>query len=332
MIFWLEFLLVTGLILYSGGRLSRYGDMIAEKTGLSRLWLGMVLMAAVTSLPELATGLSSVVVAKLPNIAAGDILGSCVFNLFLLSVLEALSKKAPLASRAHLGNILTAGMFLLLLSVVGVGLFAGARLPGLGWIGLYSPLLLIGYLGTVWLAFRYEKRNAPATGLGENGASLYHGVTLKRAVVAYAVNAAVVVGAAIFLPRIAEGIARMTGLGTTFVGTIFVAMSTSLPELTVTIASFRLGAIDTAVGNIFGSNLFNMAILAVDDLFFVRSPLLAVVEQQHLIAVMSAVAMTGLAVAGLIYRSPKKRYRLSWDTFGIFLVFVVNLVLLYILR
>jgi len=332
MIIWLEFLLVTGLILYSGSRLSRYGDMIAEKTGLSRLWLGMVLMAAVTSLPELATGLSSVIVAGLPNIAAGDILGSCVFNLFLLSILDALSKKAPLASRAHLGNILTAGMFLLLLSVVGVGLFAGSRLPGLGWIGLYSPLLLIGYLGTMRLAFKYEKRNAPAMGLGENGTSLYRAVTLKRAVVGYTVNAAVVVGAAIFLPRIAEGVAEMTGLGTTFVGTVFVAMSTSLPELTVTIASFRLGAIDTAVGNLFGSNLFNMAILAVDDLFYVKSPLLAVVEKQHLIAVMSAVAMTGLAVAGLIYRSPRKRYRLSWDTFGIFLVFVVNMILLYILR
>jgi len=332
MIIWFEFLVVTGLILFSGIRLSRYGDMIAEKTGLSRLWLGLVLMASVTSLPELATGLSSVVVAKLPNIAAGDILGSCVFNLFLLSVLDALSKRVPIASRAHQGNLLTAGMFLLLVSAVGVGLFAGDRLPGLGWIGLYTPFLLIGYLSAIWLAFKFEKRNPPVNGLGENGVSLYKTVTLKRAVVGYVVNAAVVVGAAIFLPRIAEGIAGMTGLGTTFVGTIFVAMSTSLPELTVTIASFKLGAIDTAVGNIFGSNLFNMAILAVDDLFFIKSPLLAAVEKQHLIAVLSAVAMTGLAAAGLIYRSPKKRFPLSWDTCGIFLVFIVNMVLLYFLR
>jgi cation:H+ antiporter len=332
MIIWLKFLVVTGLILFSGIRLSRYGDIIAEKTGLSRLWLGLVLMASVTSLPELATGLSSVVIAKLPNIAAGDILGSCVFNLLLLSVLDVLSKKVPIASRAHQGNLLTAGIFLLLVSTVGVGLFAGDRLPGLGWIGLYTPFILFGYLSAIWLAFKYEKRNAPATGLGENGVSLYNMFTLKRAVVGYVVNAAVVVGAAIFLPRIAEGIAGMTGLGTTFVGSIFVAMSTSLPELTVTIASFKLGAIDTAVGNIFGSNLFNMAILAVDDLFYVKSPLLAAVEKQHLIAVMSAVAMTGLAVAGLIYKSPKKRFPLSWDTCGIVLVFIVNMVLLYVLR
>jgi len=95
---------------------------------------------------------------------------------------------------------------------------------------------------------------------------------------------------------------------------VLMAAVTSLPELAI------------------GSNLFNMAILAVDDMFYVKSPLLAVVENQHLIAVMSAVAMTGLAVAGLIYRSPVKRYRLSWDTFGIFCIFVANLVLLYILR
>jgi cation:H+ antiporter len=332
MIIWLEFAAVTGLILFSGSRLSRYGDMIAEKTGLSRLWLGLVLMAGVTSLPELAAGLSSVTAAGLPNVAVGDILGSCVFNLFLLGLLDALSIKVPVTSRAHQGNLLTAGMFLVLLSAVGAGLLAGDRLPALGWIGLYTPLLLLGYLGAIGVIFKYEKRNPPAAGLGEGGAALYHAVTLKRAVAGYIANAVVVVGAAVFLPRIAAGIAGMTGLGTTFVGTIFVAMSTSLPELTVTVASFRLGAVDTAVGNLFGSNLFNMAILAIDDLFYLKSPLLGAVDKPHLVSVMSAVAMNGLAMAGLIYRSPKKRYPVYWDALGIFVVFVLNIVLLYRLR
>lgn len=332
MVIWLEFLLVTGLILFSGSRLSRYGDVIAEKTGLSRLWLGMVLMAAVTSLPELATGVSAVALSGLPDIAAGDVLGSCVFNLLLLSLLDALSKKAPLASRALQGNILTAGLFLALVSAAGLGLFLGDRLPSLGWIGLYTPVLLLGYLGGIGLTFRYEKRSARSAGLGEGGAVLYASSTLKRAVIGYVINAVVVVGAAVFLPEIAEDIAELTGLGTTFVGTIFVAMSTSLPELTVAVASFRLGAVDTAVGNLFGSNLFNMGILAIDDLFYLKGSLLSAVEPQHLLAVMSAVAMTGLAVAGLIYRSPKKRFPLSWDTSGIMLVFIINLVLLYLLR
>lgn len=332
MIVWLEFVLVTGLILYSGSRLSRYGDMIAEKTGLSRMWLGLILMAGVTSLPELATGLSSVAWSGLPNIAAGDALGSCVFNLSLLALLDALSKKVPITSRASQGSLLTAGIFLVLVSAVGIGLFAGERLPALGWIGLYTPLLFFGYLGAVRGIVRYEKRHPQVIGLGEDGAVLYPLITLKRAVRGYIANAVVVVGAAVFLPGIAKGIAEMTGLGTTFVGTIFVALSTSLPELIVTVASFRLGAIDTAVGNLFGSNIFNMAILALDDLFYLQSPLLAAVEDQHLVSVMSAVAMTGLATAGMIFGSPKKRFALSWDSLGVLAVFAVNMVLLYVLR
>jgi cation:H+ antiporter len=111
-----------------------------------------------------------------------------------------------------------------------------------------------------------------------------------------------------------------------------VALSTSLPELTVTIASIRIGAVDTAVGNIFGSNMFNMFILALDDLFYINGPLLASVERLHLIPALSAMAMTGLAVAGLIYHQEKKRFLWAWDSFGLILVYAANLGLLYTLR
>jgi cation:H+ antiporter len=332
MIYWLEFLLATILIMYSGNRLTRYGEVIAEKTGLSRLWLGLVLMAAVTSLPELVTGLSAVVYARLPDIAAGSIFGSCVFNVFILGLLDTLSKKVPLSSKTNQANILSAGMSILLLSAAGLGVFLGERLPGIGWIGLYTPLLLFGYLGTMRMAYKFEKRRVAPSGRAKDENSLYAGITLRMAAVRYAFNAAIVVGAAMFLPGIAERIAETTGLGQTFVGNIFVAVSTSLPELTVCVAAVRLGAIDMAVGNIFGSNMFNLFILALDDLFYVRGPLLSSVEKQHLIPAMAAMAMTGLAIAGLIYNSEKKRFIWAWDSFGIILIYIANLYLLYIFR
>ncbi len=77
---WLEFAVCLVLIAAAGYRLSRYGDMIAEKAGLTRTWVGVVMLASVTSLPELASGLSAVTVANTPDIALGDILGSCAFN------------------------------------------------------------------------------------------------------------------------------------------------------------------------------------------------------------------------------------------------------------
>ena len=73
---WIGFIICTAVIVYSGTKLSKYGDIIAEKTGLGRAWVGLVLMASVTSLPELITGISSVSFANVPDIAVGDVLGS----------------------------------------------------------------------------------------------------------------------------------------------------------------------------------------------------------------------------------------------------------------
>ncbi|MGZ8948794.1 MAG: sodium:calcium antiporter, partial [Candidatus Aminicenantales bacterium] len=328
MLVWLEFLGVTGLILFSGTRLARYGDIISEKSGLSRLWLGMVLMAGVTSLPELATGLSAVA-SNLPDIAVGNILGSCVFNVFILGILDTLSKKVPLSSKTSQENILSAGMSVLFLGGVALSLFLGDRLPGLGWVGLYTPLIIAGYLGVMRMAFKFEKRRT-AAGLAEKRVA--SAMTLRAALLRYVWHAAVVVGAAIFLPPIAEGIARTTGLGQTFVGNIFVAISTSLPELTVSVAALKIGAVDMAVGNIFGSNLFNMLILAVQDLSYLEGPILASVQVQNLIPAIAAMAMTGLAIAGLIYNADKKLFVWAWDSFGVILIFVVNLGLLYLLQ
>jgi cation:H+ antiporter len=330
MLVWLEFLGVTALILFSGSRLTRYGDIISERSGLSRLWLGMVLMAGVTSLPELATGLSAVA-SDLPDIAVGNILGSCVFNVFILGILDTLSRKVPLSSKVNQANILSAGMSILFLGGVSLSLFLGGQLPGLGWVGLYTPLILLGYLGTMRMAFKFEKRRSvAAAGLVEERVASK--MTLREAVLRYALHAAVVVGAAIFLPSIAERIAEMTGLGQSFVGNIFVAISTSLPELTVSIAAMKIGAVDMAVGNIFGSNIVNMFILAVQDLFYFKGPILASVQSLHLIPAIAAMAMTGLAVAGLIYNQEKKLFLWAWDSFGVILIFAVNVLLLYLLH
>lgn len=93
---WLQFVLCAGLIGFPGVRLSRYGDAIAALTGLSRNWVGLILLATVTSLPELVTGLSAVTVAAAPDIAVGDVLGSCVFNLMILALIDILHRPGSL--------------------------------------------------------------------------------------------------------------------------------------------------------------------------------------------------------------------------------------------
>src|SRR3990172_4674662 len=142
---WLEFAVCGALILFSGSRLSQYGDMLAEKTGMGRTWIGIILLATITSLPELATGISAVTVAAAPNIAVGDVLGSCVFNLMLIGVIDLFYRPGPILSQVEQGNILSAGFGILLIGIAAWGLLSSAQKvvsPSL-WIGPYTPLILI---------------------------------------------------------------------------------------------------------------------------------------------------------------------------------------------
>src|SRR3970282_1784307 len=136
---WIQFLAPALVIVFAGVRLARYGDVLGEKTGLGRSWIGFVLLAATTSLPELFTGFGATALAALPDIALGDVLGSCMFNLLILSLMDAVQPE-PISARAHQGHALSIGFGLLMLGIAGLGLLASVRLPALGWIGRESPV------------------------------------------------------------------------------------------------------------------------------------------------------------------------------------------------
>jgi cation:H+ antiporter len=182
------------------------------------------------------------------------------------------------------------------------------------------------------MIYSYEKRQISAFVKDIAAQLKYEGISTKSAVLHYSINAIIVVLAAIFLPKIGEGIAESTGLGQTFVGNVFIAISTSLPEVVVCIAAVRIDAVDLAIGNLFGSNIFNILILAVDDLLFIEGPLLSFVNPNHIISAIFAIAMTATAIIGLMYRAEKKAFFLAWDSLAIVLLFVTNLIFHYAMR
>jgi cation:H+ antiporter len=332
MFLWFAFIICTSVIVYAGTRLSRYGDVIAEKTGLGRTWIGVVLMASVTSLPELVTCISSVTYAGVPDIAVGDVLGSCVFNMLYLAFLDSMHRTIPISSKAHHGHVLSAGFGILLLSLVAISLFINRYILPFGWIGPYSLFFIVTYFIAMRLVYFYEKRQISAF-VKEVAIELrYEDMPTKTAIMNYSINAIFVITAAIFLPKIGEGIAEQTGLGQTFVGNIFIAVSTSLPEVVVSVAAVKMGAIDLAIGNLFGSIIFNIFILAMADIFFVRGPLLSFASMNHIISALSAIAMTTVAIIGLTYRTEKKPLFLAWDSIAIFMIYLINVSLLYMVK
>ncbi len=328
---WLEFSLCVTLIGVAGFQLSRYGDIIAEKTGLGGTWVGLVLLATVTSLPELVTGVSAVTVADTPDIALGDVLGSCVFNLLILTLLDFLQREESVYTRASQGHILSAGFGVILIGFVGfnVLLVGSAFDVALGHVGLYTPLIIVLYAVAMRTVFRYERAQMAA--YAEEHAERYPEISLRQAVQRYVLAALVVVGAGIWLPFIGEQIARVMEWEATFVGTLFVAFATSVPEMVVTVSAMRLGALDMAIGNLLGSNLFDILIVAVDDIFFTRGPILAHVSPVHAVSAMSAVMMTGIVIVGLLYR-PKTRLFRAMGSVSLLLlgIYLLNAFVLYL--
>ncbi len=328
---WLQFLLCAALIGLAGYQLSRYGDVIAEKTGVGGTWIGVILLATVTSLPELAVGISSVTVANTPNIALGDVLGSCVFNLIILMILDFLHREGSIYTRASQGHILSAGFGVMLIGFVGFNLLLGEKAENfsIGHVGIYTPVIVLFYAIAMRTVFLYEQQQIAA--YAREIASRYPDVTLKQAASRYALAALVVVGAGIWLPFIGKEMAQVMGWNNTFVGTLFIAFATSVPELAVTLAAFRIGALDMAIGNLLGSNLFNILIIAVDDLFFLKGPILSHVSQHHAVSALSAVMMSGVVIVGLLYRPTARIFKtVGWISLLLFSIYLLNTYVLYL--
>ncbi|KAA3629127.1 MAG: sodium:calcium antiporter [Proteobacteria bacterium] len=328
---WFEFALCVVVITAAGVRLCRYGDAIADKTGLGGTWVGIVMLASVTSLPELVTGISAVTLADVPEIAVGDVLGSCVFNLVIIVILDSLYRQDSVYRRASQGHVLSAAFGVVLIGFTGFSLLLPSKgfNPVIAHIGLYTPVILVLYAVAIRTVFRYERsRMAKFARMEEDQ---YPETTLNRAIAQYVAAAVFVLAAGSYLPYIGEAMAELMGWNESFVGTLFVAFATSLPEIVVTIAALKLGAVNMAIGNLFGSNLFNIAILAVDDLLYVKGPLFESVSATHAVSAISAVMMTGIAIVGLYYRSRTRVLNLvGWVSIFLFLVYMMNTFVMYL--
>lgn len=177
--------------------------------------------------------------------------------------------------------------------------------------------------------YRYEQ--AQVSGYVEDRVELYPDISLKQAVQGYGVAALAVVAAGIWLPFIAKDLATAMAWEQSFVGTLLVATITSAPEVAVTVAALRIGAVDLAIGNLFGSNLFNIAILAIDDLVYLPGPLFADVSTAHAASAFSAMMMSGLAVVGLVLRPVSRIFRtVSWVSLLLLIIYLVNTLFIYL--
>jgi cation:H+ antiporter len=327
----IRFLLCAAVIFFIGTKLAHYGDQIAELSGMGKAWFGLIMMASVTSLPELFVGISSASIIESADFTVGDVLGSCAFYLAILSLIAVFLKKTTMFSVSSKIHVLAGVLGIVLFSFVGIGLFVPYDFMLIDWIGISSIVFIAIYLVSIKLVYQDEKDH-PTSSIPASLVELQNTTSLKKVVFWYSINGLIVIESALLLPYFAEQISNQTRLQKSFIGTVLLGASTSLPEVAVSVAAIRMGAIDLAVGNLLGSNLFNIFILVIGNIFYRNGHILVDASVSNIISVFSIIIMTAIAIIGLTYRSKNKTFFLARDTLLIVIMFIFNLVILYKLQ
>ena len=329
---WLEFFLSALTIVVAGTLLSRYGDRIAEQTGLGGLWIGVVFMAAATSLPELLTAVSASWLDA-PNLAVGDLMGAGMSNMLTLGVIDLLHRRKRVWQHAALEHALIASLAMALTGLAGMGLLL-RRDWTYGHVGLATTSLALIYILGMRLVYRQEavkrqERELEKLVQGQEPAGTTGRGPDRGTWIGFAAAALGIVIAAPFLAASAKAIAVETGISTTFVGTSLLAIATSLPEFVTAVAAVRLGAFDLAVGNLFGSNAFNMCALFAADVAYGQGPLLTVASPVHAVTALWVVILMNVGLMGILYRAEKRFLLIEPDSLLMILGYALGMWVLF---
>jgi len=324
---WLIFAISTVVIVFAANKLAEYGDVIAVRTNLGGLVVGTIFLAAATSLPELITSISAFQVGA-PDLAAGNLFGSNMVNVVLLALIDLVNYRVPLIRRMAVTHALTAVLasLLMLLAVI----FIIADIPlSIGWVGLDSLLIIAVYFGGMWL-FQQESQSQGGASRTKVFPVEEEFPSLKRGIIGFLLAALLLVFVVPQLVVASTEIAALTGLGEGFVGTSFLSLVTSLPELLAAFAAVRIGAFDLAVGNLFGSSVFNMLGLGLADFFYTDGRFLGAIDPTFALVGLLALLLTNMALLANLARVERKVHFIELDSVAIIITYLAGMYLLFL--
>ena len=305
---WIQFVISALVIVAAGMQLTRDVDILSDRLGLGKVWIGALVLGLVTSLPEAVASLSAVIYLEAGDLAIGNIMGSNSFNPMLMVLMDAFYRRGSVTnairptSSQKVSAFLASGMTLGLVGAIWLGLG-----KGLSW-----GVIFVYFGGMWWLS----KSRPPGPVTEEKGGNIVCRMVVLRIVV----TAVLVVTGAFFLTASADQLAETTGLGKTFFGSVFLAGVTSLPEMVVSLSAVGIGSFDLAIGNIFGSNMTNAFIAALCDLLYSNGVLWRRVSATNTLMGVVSLLLTAILITG-IHKEKKVWQGLgldSWWMLGVF--------------
>jgi cation:H+ antiporter len=334
------FALAAGIVWLAGTRIARYADRISRQTGLGGVVVGLLLLGGVTSLPEAAVSITSAYAGN-AALAVNSLLGGVAMQVAILAVADAaIGREALTSVLASPAVLLQAALNVLMLALVAAGtVIVGVQVLG---VGLWSWAIVVVYAISITMIVRNQghaawmpvKRGAraadsekrshePAKPSQQPGEKL--GATIAKTVFA----GALILIAGFVLSRTGEAIAEQTGLGSSFVGAVLVAISTSLPEVSTVLGAVKLRRYEMAVADIFGTNLFDIVLVFVADLVYTGGPVLGEVGRFSTVAALLGIAVTTLFLVGLIERRDRTVMRMGVDSLAVLIVYFGGVFMLY---
>lgn len=316
---WLTFLANAALIVAAGTQLTKNAEQIARGLNLSNAWAGAILLPLATSLPELVTSGRAVLIDS-PELAAGNIYGSILFNLLLIALIDLVQGPIPLNKLRYGKGLFITSLFSIIVITISIMGMLAVFPFSIGWVGIDSILIMVVYFLGIIMVLGLE---------GKKGENLPSEKTankeLPRAAAIFFLAAAIIVFAGINLTDAANTIAEETGLTATLMGSLFVAISTSLPEMVTTMSAVRLGFTEMAVANVFGANFFNILLFFIMDIFYRQSSLLSSVGTINIFSAVMGIFLTAVAVTGLIYPFRRQALRMNSPSIIIIIFYILTI-------
>ncbi|QYO76059.1 sodium:calcium antiporter [Devosia salina] len=341
---WINILVFIGsaaAVWIAGTKIARYANVISERTGIGQALIGIVLLGGVTSLPELAVAITSAV-TDAPDLAVNSILGGIAMQVAILAIADMLIGRDALTSVLPDPKvILQAGLKIVLLSIVTASIIVGDT-PVLG-VGIWMWLLLgvtglsLYILAKVQQDVSWKPTDTSVSEESEQqradkAAEKDEDKTLKWALWRATLAGAVIVVAGYLLSRTGDALAEQSGLGESFVGSVLVALSTSLPEVSTVISAVRAGLYTMAVSDIFGTNLFDVSFLFIIDLAGGGGAVMNDTGPYEGFASIIAITVTAIFVVGLAERRNRTVLRMGYDSLAVLGTYLCGLLVLFFLR
>lgn len=329
----LIFIGCAAVIAYAGTLLTRRADQLADLTGMGEAFFGAVFLGGITSLSGITTSVTAAI-DNHPELAVSNAIGGIAAQTVFLSVADIVYPKTNLEhASASLPNLMEGVLLIMLMALVVVGITT----PSFTIVNIHptSFLLVIVYVwGTRLIA---KAKDAPMWKPKQTKETVedvpeqenLDNLSLKSTLIQFILLAVVVAFAGYGISKTGIIIADKSGLSEQFVGSLFTAVATSLPELVVSISAVRQKALTMAVANIIGGNTFDVLFVAFADVGYTEGSILHTSPLKTGFIVSETIMLTAILLLGLLHRQKRGFAGIGWESAAIIVIYILSQVYIY---